>query len=323
MGKLIDGKWHDIWYSTKESGGRFVRKATEFHGVVGEGARHPVAAGRYHLYVSYACPWAHRALVLRALKGLEEVISVDVVEPLMLEKGWEFSARRPDSVTGKAYLHEVYTAARGDYTGRVTVPVLLDRERGEIVNNESSEIIRMLDTAFAPLGRADAPFREHAFYPEALRGEIDRVNERVYHTVNNGVYKAGFATTQEAYDEAVGELFESLDWLEGLLSERTWLAGEQLTEADIRLFTTLVRFDAVYHGHFKCNRRRIVDYPELWDLTRAIARLPGVMGTVFLDEIKRHYYASHESVNPTRIVAVGPELDLTAPSRREAVPVTG
>ncbi len=320
MGKLIDGVWHDVWYDTKKTDGRFVRKATSFRGEMGPGTAHPIEAGRYHLYVSYACPWANRTLIMRALKGLEAVVSVDVVEPLMLSHGWEFSESRPDSITGKALMHEVYSAARADYTGRVTVPVLLDKQRGEIVNNESSEIIRLLDADFSPLGRPDAPWRLHDFYPQALRADIDPVNERVYHTVNNGVYKAGFATSQAAYEEAVGQLFDSLDWLEARLETQPWLAGEVLTEADLRLFTTLVRFDSVYHGHFKCNRRRIVDYPQLWDHTRAIAQLPGVSDTVPLDEIKQHYYASHESVNPTRVVAVGPQLDFEAPTQRTPQP---
>ena len=320
MGKLVDGVWHDVWYATEANGGRFVRKATEFHGAIGPGTPHPVEAGRYHLYISYACPWAHRTLLMRALKGLEEVVSVDVVEPLMLSRGWSFSERRPDSIGGRQHLHEVYTAARGDYTGRVTVPILLDKVRGEIVNNESSEIIRLFNTDLAPLGRPDAPFAGHDFYPEALRAEVDAVNDRVYNTVNNGVYRAGFATSQEAYDEAVRELFDSLDWLEARLQGKAWLAGEQITEADLRLFTTLVRFDAVYHGHFKCNRRRLTDYPELWDHTRAIARIPGARETFPVEEIKEHYYASHESINPSRVVAWGPELDFLAPGRREARP---
>ena len=322
MGLLIDGAWRDHWYDTASTGGHFVRKESSFRswvtpdgspGPTGEGG-FPAEAGRYHLYVSYACPWAHRALIVRRLKGLESLVSVSVVNWLMGESGWTFDPGPgviPDPVRGARVLHEVYTHAAPNHTGRVTVPVLYDTQRDTIVSNESSEIIRMFDSAFNALG-ATGP----ELYPEALRSEIDRINERVYATVNNGVYRAGFATTQQAYEEAVTELFTSLDWIEALLGERRYLAGDQLTEADIRLFTTLVRFDPVYVGHFKCNLRRIVDYPNLREYTRELYQLPGVRETVHMDHIKGHYYQSHTSINPTRIVPVGPLLELDVPHRR-------
>lgn len=301
MGKMVDGVWHDVWYETKE--GRFEREDTSFHGVItADGSSGwPAAAGRYHLYVSWACPWAHRTLIFRALKGLEGVIGVTAVEPLMLERGWSFSAARPDPLHGADHLYEVYRRSTPDYTGRVTVPVLWDKEKGCIVNNESSEIIRMLNSAFDAFTDA-----RDDYYPEPLREEIDRVNARVYDTVNNGVYKAGFATGQAAYDEAVDALFASLDWLEERLTGADFLVGDRATEADWRLFTTLVRFDPVYHGHFKCNLRRIVDYPGLSAYVRRLAAFPGVAATIDLDDIKRHYYGSHPTVNPTGIVPRGP-----------------
>ncbi|MCB9658417.1 MAG: glutathione S-transferase family protein [Sandaracinaceae bacterium] len=322
MGLLIDGQWHDAWYDTKATDGRFVRKESSFrHWVTPDGTPGPTgdggfaaASGRYHLYVSHACPWAHRTLIVRRLKGLEPHVSVSVVNWLMQEHGWTFDDGPgvvPDPLHGARVLHQVYTHAKPDYTGRVTVPVLYDKERDTVVSNESSEIIRMFDGAFSGVV-AEGP----DLYPEALRDEIDRVNERVYHTVNNGVYRAGFATTQEAYEEAVRELFDSLDWLEGLLGERRYLAGDQLTEADVRLFTTLVRFDPVYVGHFKCNLRRIVDYPNLREFTRELYQLPGVRETVHMDHIKGHYYQSHETINPTGIVPLGPVLDLDVPHQR-------
>jgi glutathionyl-hydroquinone reductase len=269
------------------------------------------APGRYHLYVSLACPWAHRTLIMRALKGLEDMVSLSVVHWLMGDEGWSFEPGEGvigDSVLGAEHLHEIYAAARPDYTGRVTVPVLWDTERATIVNNESAEIIRMFNAAFDRVGAAHGDY-----YPGPLRDEIDAVNERVYDTVNNGVYKAGFATNQEAYEEAVLPLFETLDWLENRLSRHSHVAGERLTEADIRLFTTLARFDPVYYGHFKCNVRRLVDYPRLWALTREIYQMPEMRRTVNFDHIKRHYYMSHRSVNPTGIVPVGPEIDFDAP----------
>ncbi len=315
MGLLVEGVWHDRWYDTKKHGGRFVRQESAFRNWIGAGASpdFPAEAGRYHLYVSYACPWAHRILIMRALKGLEEAISFDTVHWHMAEQGWPFSPEYPDRVNGKSALHEVYAEAKSDYTGRVTVPALWDRKRRTIVNNESADLLRILNSGFD--GFAKRP--ELDFYPESLRGEIDAVNERVYHTVNNGVYKCGFATTQAAYEEAFDALFESLDWLEDRLSRHRFLAGEHLTEADIRLFTTLVRFDPVYVGHFKCNKRRIADYPNLRGFTREVYQLPGVKETTRFDHIKNHYYVSHTSVNPTQIVPKGPEVDLDAPHGRE------
>jgi putative glutathione S-transferase len=322
MGLLIDGRWRDTWYDTSETGGRFVRKESSFRSwVTPDGAAGPTgdsgfaaASGRYHLYVSHACPWAHRTMIFRTLKGLETHISVSVVNWRMGERGWTFDAGPgvvADPNHAATALHEVYTHAAPSYTWRVTVPVLYDKERGTIVSNESSEIIRMLNSAFAGVG-ASGP----DLYPEALRAEVDRVNARVYATVNNGVYRAGFATTQEAYEEAVTELFASLDWLEALLGDRRYLAGDRLTEADVRLFTTLLRFDPVYVGHFKCNLRRIVDYPNLREFTRELYQLPGVRDTVHMDHIKGHYYQSHETINPTRIVPLGPTLDLDVPHQR-------
>jgi putative glutathione S-transferase len=311
MGLLIDGVWHDQWYDTAASGGRFVRQAAAFRDRVaadGSTAFRP-ASGRYHLYVSYACPWAHRTLIYRVLKGLEEQISISVVNPLMLDHGWSFddwSGVIPDPIGGASYLHEVYTRARPDYSGRVTVPVLWDRETGTIVNNESSEIIRILDREFDAVG-ATGPL----FCPPELEAEIDEINAFVYDNVNNGVYRAGFATTQEAYEEAVSSLFAALDDIESLLAERRYLLGDRLTEADWRLFTTMVRFDPVYVGHFKCNLRRLVDYPNLWGWTRELYQWPGVAGTVHLDHIKEHYYRSHASINPTGVVPSGPVIDFT------------
>jgi putative glutathione S-transferase len=312
MGLLVDGVWHDRWYDTASTGGQFVRADSRFRNwVTADGSSgFKAEAGRYHLYVSYACPWAHRTLVFRVLKGLEAAISVSVVEPLMLEHGWTF-AEGADGVNGARFLHQVYTKADPQYSGRVTVPVLWDLERQTIVNNESAEIIRMLNSAFAPAG-ATGP----DFCPEPLRAEIDAVNEWVYRTVNNGVYRAGFATSQEAYEEAVSALFESLDAIEERLGRQRYLAGDRITEADWRLFTTLVRFDAVYVGHFKCNLRRIVDYPNLWGYLRELFQVPGVAGTVHFDHIKTHYYGSHKTINPTGIVPSGPLLDFTTPHGR-------
>ena len=322
MGLLIDGVWHKRWYDTGSTGGRFERKESGFRNwVTADGSPGPsgkggfrAEPGRYHLYVSLACPWAHRTLILRALKGLESAVTVSVVHWLMDDDGWGFAPGPnvvPDPVLGADKLREVYLAADRRYTGRVTVPVLWDRETATIVSNESAEIIRMFNAAFDGVGAAEGDF-----YPEALRSEIDRVNDRVYDTVNNGVYKAGFATTQEAYEEAVGPLFDSLDWLEGILSKRRWLVGGALTEADIRLFTTLVRFDPVYAGHFKCNLRLIADYPSLSGFTRDLYQVPGVAATVDLEHIKRHYYESHGTINPSGVVPAGPILDYAAPHGR-------
>lgn len=307
MGLLVDGVWQDRWYDTASTGGRFVRADSRFRNWVTEdgSSGFRAEAGRYHLYVSYACPWAHRTLIFRVLKGLEAAISVSVVEPLMLEHGWAFP-EGADALHGARFLYEIYTRADPHYSGRVTVPVLWDRERQTIVNNESAEIIRMLNGAFARAG-ATGP----DLYPEPLRAEIDATNDWVYRTVNNGVYRAGFATSQEAYEEAVTALFESLDAIDERLGRQRYLAGDRITEADWRLFTTLVRFDAVYVGHFKCNLRRIADYPNLSGYLRELFQVPGVAGTVHFDHIKAHYYGSHKTINPTGIVPKGPILDFT------------
>ncbi|MCP5364863.1 MAG: glutathione S-transferase family protein [Hyphomicrobiales bacterium] len=312
MGLLVDGVWHDQWYDTHSTDGRFVRQESRFrHWVTPDGSSgFPAAAGRYHLYVSLACPWAHRTLIFRALKGLQDAIGVSVVDSLMLENGWELS-EDADPVNGARYLYEIYLRAQPSYTGRVTVPVLWDRERATIVNNESADIIRMLNAAFADLASEDQDF-----YPETLQDDIDAVNERVYHTVNNGVYRCGFATSQSAYDEAFDQLFTTLDWLEGRLSRQRYLVGGQITEADWRLFTTLVRFDAVYHGHFKCNWKRITDYPNLWPYLRELYQVPGVAETVDFTHIKTHYYGSHRTVNPSGIVPRGPEIHFMEPHGR-------
>lgn len=328
MGLLVDGEWQDKWYETKASGGRFVRSDAQFRNwITADGGAGPsgeggfaAEAGRYHLYVSLACPWAHRTLILRKLKKLEDKISLSIVDPLMLSEGWTLEARHPgtlaDTVNGKTRLYEIYRLAVPDYTGRVTVPVLWDKKRKTIVSNESSEIIRMLNSTFDALPGVDASLD---FYPAPLRAEIDAVNAAVYDRVNNGVYKAGFATTQDAYEEAVSALFAELDALEARLASQRYLAGDRITEADWRLFTTLVRFDAVYHGHFKCNLRRIADYPNLSNYLRELYQVPGVAGTVNLDHIKRHYYGSHKTINPTGIVPLGPILDLSAPHNRAAI----
>lgn len=314
MGLLVDGRWQDQWYDTAKSGGRFVRSQSAFRNwVTADGSAGPSGSGgfkaepgRYHLYVSLACPWAHRTLIFRRLKGLEEAISLSVVHWLMAENGWTFAPGEgvvPDPIGGARFLHEIYTRADPHYSGRVTVPVLWDKQQGTIVNNESAEIIRMLNSAFDGAGA-----RPGDFYPEALRPEIDALNERIYATVNNGVYKAGFATTQEAYEEAVKPLFETLDWLEERLGSHRFLTGDGLTEADWRLFTTLIRFDPVYVGHFKCNIRRIADYPRLSAYLRALYHVEGVAGTVNFAHIKGHYYQSHRTINPTGIVPVGPDM---------------
>jgi putative glutathione S-transferase len=328
MGVLVEGQWHDRWYDTKSTGGEFVRENSKFHHwVTADGAAGPTGEGgfkaepgRYHLYVSLACPWAHRTLIFRALKGLEAVISVSVVHPHMLENGWEFRAcpaggfTTGDPVNGRRYLHEIYTLARPDYSGRVTVPVLWDRERQTIVSNESAEIIRMLNGAFAAQAADDFDY-----YPSPMRKAIDDINDVVYSNVNNGVYRCGFATTQTAYERAFERLFATLDDLESRLGEQRYMLGDRLTEADWRLFTTLVRFDAVYFGHFKTNRQRIADYRALSGYLRELYQMPGVAGTVNFDHIKQHYFYSHDTINPTRIVPVGPELDLDRPHGRDSL----
>lgn len=323
MGLLVDGKWQDKWYDTSKSGGRFERSQSQWRdwvtvdGAPAEGRERGFKAepGRYHLYVSLACPWAHRTLILRKLKKLEDIISVSVVHHFMGPNGWTFEtddAATGDDLYGFDYLHQVYTKADPTYSGRVTVPVLWDKRDATIVSNESAEIIRMLNSAFDEWGDASLDF-----YPQALRGEIDAINEEVYEPINNGVYKAGFATKQDAYEDAFGELFAALDKMEDRLSNRRYLAGDAITEADWRLFTTLVRFDAVYVGHFKCNLRRIADYPNLSGFLRELYQVPGVAETVNMDHIKKHYYGSHETINPTRIVPSGPALDFDRPHGRE------
>lgn len=319
MGLLVNGEWRDQWYDTKATGGRFQREDAAFRNwVTADGSPGPTGnggfkaeTGRYHLYVAAACPWAHRTLIFRALKGLEDMISVTVVEPLMLENGWEI-ATSADPILDARYLHQVYTAAKPDYTGRVTVPVLWDKQTRTIVSNESADIIRMFNSAF---DRVDA--KPGDFYPHDLRHEIDLINDRVYRTVNNGVYRAGFATTQTAYGEAITDLFDSLDWIEDLLGESRYLTGDRITEADWRLFTTLLRFDAVYVGHFKCNIRRIADYPNLSGFLHELYQWPGIKGTVDMTAIKAHYYGSHKALNPTGIIPAGPDQDLDAPHGRD------
>ncbi|MEM6667847.1 MAG: glutathione S-transferase family protein [Pseudomonadota bacterium] len=323
MGMLVDGQWTQQGYGTEKTKGRFIRWDSPFRNwVTPDGAAGPsgeggfkAEAGRYHLYVSYACPWAHRTIIFRKLKGLEDIISVSAVHWLMRDHGWTFEDGEgviPDGVNNAEYMHQIYTTAKPDFSGRVTVPVLWDKQRKTIVSNESSEIIRMLNSAFDDIGATPGDY-----YPSELQGEIDAVNERVYHAVNNGVYKSGFATSQDAYEEAVTPLFETLDWLEERLTSQRYLMGSRLTEADWRLFTTLVRFDPVYVGHFKCNLRRIADYPALSGYLRDLYQHGGVAETVNMDHIKRHYYESHLMINPTGIVPVGGVEDLTKPHGRE------
>ena len=315
MGLLVDGQWQDKWYDTKASEGRFEREDAGFRNwVTADGSAGPSGIGgfkaepnRYHLYVSLACPWAHRTTIYRKLKGLEDMISLSVVHPFMGDKGWTFAEGAgviADPIVKADYLYEVYIAANPDYTGRVTVPILWDKETNTIVSNESSEIIRMFNSAFDEVGATAVNF-----LPTELLAEIDTVNEFVYSAVNNGVYKAGFATTEAAYKEAVITLFDALDTLEARLVDQRYLLGNTITEADWRLFTTLVRFDAVYVGHFKCNIRRIVDYPNLWGYLRDLYQVPGIAETVSIEHIKAHYYTSHANINPTRIIPIGPLLD--------------
>jgi len=323
MGQLVDGTWHDVWYDTASTGGAFERTTAKFRNwITADGAAGPTgeggfeaASGRYHLYVSYACPWAHRTLIFRALKGLEAHISISAVHPDMLSEGWTFEkdahGATGDTLYGLEFARDVYLKADPQISGRVTVPILWDKERETIVSNESSEIIRMLNSAFDGLtGNSDD------YWPEPLRDEIEEVNARIYDTLNNGVYRAGFATTQAAYDAAIDPLFETMDWLEARLSQRRYLMGDQLTEADWRLFTTLVRFDPVYHLHFKCNRARLIDYPNLWAYTRALYQTAGVAETVNMEHIVRHYHYSHDTINPNRILPTNPVLDFMEPHGR-------
>jgi len=318
MGLLQQGKWVDKWYDTKNSGGKFRRQDSRFRSwLTADGQAGPngeqgfkAEKGRYHLYVCLACPWAHRTLIFRELKGLQEYIDVTAVEPIMLENGWELS----DPLYGFDYAYELYLKADENYEGRVTVPILWDKQTQTIVSNESSEIIRMFNNAFDQLTGNNTDY-----YPEHLRASIDTINSRIYDTINNGVYRAGFATTQTAYEEAFNELFASLDWVEETLSKQRYLAGDELTEADWRLFTTLIRFDAVYFGHFKTNRQQIADYPAMSNYMRELYQIEGVAGTVNFEHIKTHYYASHLNINPTGIIPVGPEQDFTRGHNRESL----
>ncbi len=325
MGVLVDGVWHTDWYDTESTGGRFVRSEAKFRNWItpdGTGApsgrAFPAAAGRYHLYVSHACPWAHRTLIFRELKGLADVFGLSVVHPHMGDEGWTFEPGDgvvPDPHLGARFLREIYLRAQPDASCRVTVPVLWDTQEKTIVSNESSEIIRMFNSAFDGVGA-----RPGDYCPDELRPVIDRWNARIYEDVNNGVYRAGFATTQAAYEEAFVALFAALDEIEAHLGSHRFLAGERFTEADVRLWTTLLRFDPVYVGHFKCNLRRIADYPNLSGYTREIYQIPAVRRTVRMDHIKRHYYGSHPSINPTGVVPLGPALDLDAPHDRGRLP---
>jgi len=323
VGLLQNGVWRNQWYETKASKGRFIRSESLFRNWVTEdGSAGPTGVGgfkaepgRYHLYVSHACPWAHRTMIFRALKGLEDKISVSIVNWFMGEDGWTFDEADgviADPINDAAFMYQIYTAANPEYSGRVTVPVLWDKETHTIVSNESAEIIRMFNSAFDQVGASGGDF-----YPAALRAAIDPVNDRIYETVNNGVYKTGFATSQEAYEEAVIPLFETLDWLEDRLAHQRYLLGPDITEADWRLFTTLIRFDPVYVGHFKCNLKRITDYPNLSNYVRDLFQQPGVAATVNIHHIKSHYYGSHESINPSRIVPLGPTIDYTQTHDRD------
>lgn len=317
MGLLVDGKWHDQWYDTEGNGGRFIRTEAQYRNwITPDGSPGPTGEGgfkaepnRYHLYVAMACPWANRTLIMRKLKNLEDMISVSVVNPLMAENGWTFEPAVgviPDPVINATYLHELYTHVDPNYSGRVTVPMLYDLKQNKIVNNESSEIMRMLNTVFYGVGA-----KEGDYYPKELQEEIDAVNELVYHNVNNGVYKAGFATNEGVYQEEVGRLFKTLDQLEARLENQRYLVGDEITEADWRLFTTLIRFDSVYYSHFKCNIRQIRDYQNLWRYTKELYNWPGIAETVDFKHIKEHYYRSHKNINPTGIVPVGPILDFS------------
>jgi glutathionyl-hydroquinone reductase len=323
MGQLIDGIWHDIWYDTKSEGGAFKRTQAQFRNwVTPNGSSGPsglggfrAQSGRYHLFVSLACPWAHRTLIFRQIKELRDHITVSVVHPDMLAQGWTFDTddhgATGDHLFGSDFMHQIYTRAVPDVTTRVTVPVLWDKEQATIVSNESSEIIRMFNSAFDEItGNRDD------FWPAELRTDIESVNERIYSTLNNGVYKCGFATSQSAYEAAVGPLFDTLDWLEDCLGKTRYLMGDRVTEADWRLFTTLIRFDPVYHLHFKCNRHRLIDYPNLWAYTRELYQWPGVADTVGMHHIVRHYHYSHDTINPHRIIPINPQIDYDVPHGR-------
>lgn len=324
MGQLVDGVWHDTWYETKSTGGHFKRSESAFRnwvtpdgapGLTGTGG-FPAQPGRYHLYVSLACPWAHRTLLMRQLKGLVDHIAVSVVHPLMLDHGWtfgtDFEAATGDSLYQHEFLYQLYLHAMPDYSGRVTVPVLWDTEQHTIVSNESADIIRMLNSAFDGVGATAGDY-----YPEALRSQIDELNGWIYDKVNNGVYKAGFATSQSAYDESATTVFAALSDLESILAKQRYLTGEQLTEADLRLWTTLIRFDPVYHTHFKCDKYRLSDYPNLFGFLRDIYQMPGIADTVDMAHIRHHYYRSHGTINPHGVISLGPEQDLNQPHHRD------
>jgi putative glutathione S-transferase len=302
MGLIVNGKWLDQWYDTKSSKGDFQRQESRFRHIISNDKdnQYRPEAGRYHLYISLACPWAHRTLIFRALKGLKKFISVSVVNAEMLENGWEFG-EKGDPIHHFDYVYQLYLKAAPDYQGRVTVPILWDKKTQTIVNNESSEIIRILNTAFN-----DLTGDQSDYYPSDLQTQIDDINQHIYHTINNGVYRAGFATTQQAYEKAYIELFDSLDELETKLAKQRYLVGNTITEADWRLFTTLIRFDAVYHGHFKCNRNKLSEFHHISNYLRELYQVPGIAETVDLEYTKRHYYASHKTINPTLIVPLGP-----------------
>ncbi len=323
MGKLVDGIWHGVWFDTEETRGRFIRSESQFRNwVTTDGSAGPTGKSgfqaepdRYHLYISWACPWAHRTLIFRELKGLKDLIPISSVNSFMGPEGWTFEPGPrviADTINQSSKLYKVYLAADPQYSGRATVPFLWDRQQNTIVSNESKEIIRMFNSAFDNVG-ATGP----DFYPKELRDEIDEINDYVYNNINNGVYKSGFATTQDAYDEAVSAVFAALDAVEDRLASRRYLTGDLITEADWRLFTTLIRFDTIYFGHFKCNLRRISDYPNLWGYIRDLYQYPGISETVDLEFCKQHYYRSHETVNPNRVVPIGPAIDFTTPHRRE------
>ncbi|WP_311171439.1 glutathione S-transferase family protein [Halobellus ordinarius] len=313
MNMLVDGEWHTDTYETTNEAGEFDRQETSFRDWIQDDpdAEYPAESGRYHVYISRACPWAHRVAMTRRLKGLEDDISLSIVEPVRHDDGWEFSEEYPDPLYGEAYLRDIYTRADPEFTGRVTVPVLWDKEQETVVNNESREIMRMLDTEFD--GDVD-------LWPAGYREEVDEAIDEIYDPINNGVYRAGFADTQAAYETAVDDVFDALDHWESVLDDQRFLAGEVLTEADIAMFATLVRFDHVYHTHFKCNRRAIHEYPNLWNYTKELYQLPGVAETVNVDHITRHYYKSHGDVNPKRLVPAGPDIDFSEPHDRDRLP---
>ncbi|MGP8307797.1 glutathione S-transferase family protein [Vibrio sp. YIC-376] len=312
MGKLVEGVWHDVWYDTKSNGGKFMREDAGFRNWIQNepDAEFKPESGRYHLYVSLACPWAHRTLIFRKLKGLENHIDVTVVCPDMLSQGWQMGL--PEPLFGHTRLHQIYTQAKPDYTGRVTVPVLWDKKTNTIVSNESSEIIRMFNSSFNELTDNHADY-----YPAYLQPAIDEWNDFIYPNVNNGVYRCGFATTQDAYEDAFDSLFSALDKIDAHLATNRYLTGNQITEADWRLFTTLIRFDAVYVGHFKCNKKRIADYSNIQGYLKELYQVDGIAETTDFYHIKRHYYFSHTGINPTQVVPKGPDLDLESPHGRE------